>query len=236
MREIIFDTETTGLDPATGDRVVEIGCVECINHVPTGETFHVYINPERDMPEAAFKVHGLSTDFLKTKPVFAAIAADFVAFIGDAKLVAHNAFFDLGFINAELKRLGYDQIDSSRIVDTLALARKKNPFGPNSLDALCARFGIDNSRRTKHGALLDAEILAEVYLEMMGGRQTGFDLAAEQVRVSSGTIIEVVQARARPVPLPSRLTADELAAHNAFIATLGDDAVWKNYIADEAAE
>ena len=236
MREIIFDTETTGLDPATGDRVVEIGCVECINHVPTGETFHVYINPERDMPEAAFKVHGLSTDFLKTKPVFAAIAADFVAFIGDAKLVAHNAFFDLGFINAELKRLGYDQIDSSRIVDTLALARKKNPFGPNSLDALCARFGIDNSRRTKHGALLDAEILAEVYLEMMGGRQTGFDLAAEQVRVSSGTTIEVVQARARPVPLPSRLTADELAAHNAFIATLGDDAIWKNYIADEAAE
>ena len=236
MREIIFDTETTGLDPATGDRVVEIGCVECINHVPTGETFHVYINPERDMPEAAFKVHGLSTDFLKTKPVFAAIAADFVAFIGDAKLVAHNAFFDLGFINAELKRLGYDQIDSSRIVDTLALARKKNPFGPNSLDALCARFGIDNSRRTKHGAWLDAEILAEVYLEMMGGRQTGLDLAAAQVLVSSGTTIEIVQARARPAPLPSRLTADELAAHHAFIATLGDDAIWKNYIADEAAE
>lgn len=236
MREIIFDTETTGLDPATGDRVVEIGCVECINHVPTGETFHVYINPERDMPEAAFKVHGLSTDFLKTKPVFAAIAEDFVNFIGDAKLVAHNAFFDLGFINAELKRLGYDTIDQSRIIDTLALARKKNPFGPNSLDALCARFGIDNSRRTKHGALLDAEILAEVYLEMMGGRQTGLDLAAESIAITSDTTIEIVQTRARPAPLPARLTADELAAHNAFIATLGNEAVWKNYIAEDAAE
>ena len=236
MREIIFDTETTGLDPATGDRIVEIGCVECINHVPTGETFHVYINPERDMPEAAFKVHGLSTDFLKTKPVFAAIAEDFVNFIGDAKLVAHNAMFDLGFINAELKRLGYDTIDQSRNVDTLALARKKNPFGPNSLDALCARFGIDNSRRTKHGALLDAEILAEVYLEMMGGRQTGLDLAAEKIIVTSETAIEIVQTRARPAPLPSRLTVDELAAHKAFVATLGDEAVWKTYVADEAAQ
>lgn len=236
MREIIFDTETTGLDPATGDRIVEIGCVECINHVPTGETFHVYINPERDMPEAAFKVHGLSTDFLKTKPVFAAIAEDFVNFIGDAKLVAHNAMFDLGFINAELKRLGYDTIDQSRIVDTLALARKKNPFGPNSLDALCARFGIDNSRRTKHGALLDAEILAEVYLEMMGGRQTGLDLAAEKIIVTSETTIEIVQTRARPAPLPFRLTVDELAAHKAFVATLGDEAVWKTYVADEAAQ
>ena len=236
MREIIFDTETTGLDPATGDRIVEIGCVECINHVPTGETFHVYINPERDMPEAAFKVHGLSTDFLKTKPVFAAIAEDFVNFIGDAKLVAHNAMFDLGFINAELKRLGYDTIDQSRIVDTLALARKKNPFGPNSLDALCARFGIDNSRRTKHGALLDAEILAEVYLEMMGGRQTGLDLAAEKIIVTSEATIEIVQTRARPAPLPSRLTGDELAAHKAFVATLGDEAVWKTYVADEAAQ
>lgn len=237
MREIIFDTETTGLDPNTGDRIVEIGCVECINHVPTGATFHVYINPERDMPEAAFKVHGLSSDFLRDKPVFAAIAQDFVDFIGDAKLVAHNAFFDLGFINAELKRLGYDIVDSSRIVDTLALARKKNPFGPNSLDALCARYGIDNSRRTKHGALLDAEILAEVYLEMMGGRQTGLDLAASITIVeTSGDDVSAPASRARPTPLPSRLTADELAAHTAFIATLGDAAVWKTYISGEAAE
>ena len=237
MREIIFDTETTGLDPNTGDRIVEIGCIECINHVPTGATFHVYINPERDMPEAAFKVHGLSSDFLRDKPVFAAIAQDFVDFIGDAKLVAHNAFFDLGFINAELKRLGYDIVDSSRIVDTLALARKKNPFGPNSLDALCARYGIDNSRRTKHGALLDAEILAEVYLEMMGGRQTGLDLAASITIVeTSGDDVSAPASRARPTPLPSRLTADELAAHTAFIATLGDAAVWKTYISGEAAE
>lgn len=237
MREIIFDTETTGLDPATGDRVVEIGCVECINHVPTGASFHVYINPERDMPEAAFKVHGLSSDFLRDKPVFAAIAQEFVDFIGDAKLVAHNAFFDLGFINAELNRLGYDVIDASRIVDTLALARKKNPFGPNSLDALCARFGIDNSRRTKHGALLDAEILAEVYLEMMGGRQTGLDLAADiSVPGAAAADFSGPASRARPAPLPSRLTADELAAHAAFIATLGEQAMWKTYISDEAAE
>lgn len=237
MREIIFDTETTGLDPATGDRVVEIGCVECINHVPTGATFHVYLNPERDMPEAAFKVHGLSTEFLRNKPVFAAVAQDFVDFIGDAKLVAHNAFFDLGFINAELTRLGYDAIDASRIVDTLALARKKNPFGPNSLDALCARFGIDNSRRTKHGALLDAEILAEVYLEMMGGRQTGLDLAAN-LATPETTIASYASpaSRVRPTPLPQRLTADEMAAHAAFVATLGEAAVWKTYIAEEAAE
>ena len=237
MREIIFDTETTGLDPINGDRIVEIGCVECINHVPTGETFHVYINPERDMPEAAFKVHGLSTEFLRSKPVFAAIAEEFVTFIGDAKLVAHNASFDLGFINAELNRLGYDAIDKSRIIDTLALARKKNPFGPNSLDALCARYGIDNSRRTKHGALLDAEILAEVYLEMMGGRQTGLDLAADlhvskvDIEVQSAVVI-----RARPQPLPSRLTEDERKAHAAFIAGLGDQAVWKHYIAEEGAQ
>lgn len=237
MREIVFDTETTGLDPATGDRIVEIGCVECINHVPTGASFHVYINPERDMPEAAFKVHGLSTDFLRDKPVFAAIAEEFVQFIGDAKLVAHNAMFDLGFINAELNRLGYDPINPARIVDTLALARKKNPFGPNSLDALCARFGIDNSRRTKHGALLDAEILAEVYLEMMGGRQTGLDLAAEIVVASADrTDFSGPASRARPAPLPSRLSAEELSAHAAFIASLGQDAVWKNYISDDTAE
>lgn len=237
MREIVFDTETTGLDPATGDRVVEIGCVECINHVPTGEVFHVYINPERDMPEAAFKVHGLSSDFLRSKPVFATIAEDFVKFVGDAKLVAHNAFFDLGFINAELSRLGYAPIDASRIVDTLALARKKNPFGPNSLDALCARYGIDNSRRTKHGALLDAEILAEVYLEMMGGRQTGLDLAAEIVVAGATTdTLSGSPSRARPVALPSRLTPAEMAAHAAFVASLGEQAVWKNYIADEAAQ
>ena len=237
MREIVFDTETTGLDPATGDRVVEIGCVECINHVPTGEVFHVYINPERDMPEAAFKVHGLSADFLRTKPVFAAIAEDFVNFVGDAKLVAHNAFFDLGFVNAELSRLGYTPIDAGRVVDTLALARKKNPFGPNSLDALCARFGIDNSRRTKHGALLDAEILAEVYLEMMGGRQTGLDLTAEIATAGVATDLSGGSSgRARPVALPSRLTPAEIAAHAAFVVSLGEQAVWKNYIAEEPAQ
>lgn len=234
-REIVFDTETTGLSPLGGDRVVEIGCVELLNHMPTGQNFHVYINPERDMPQGAFAVHGLSSEFLSDKPVFAAIADAFVDFIGDAKLVAHNAAFDISFLNAELGRLGHGPIDQGRVVDTLAIAKRKFPFAPASLDALCLRFGIDNSRRTKHGALLDAEILAEVYVELLGGRQTTLGLVAAGVK----TAVERASARrgslVRPEPLPSRLTAGEAAAHEAFIATLKGEIVWRRYLPEQEA-
>ena len=177
MREIVLDTETTGLKPAEGHRVVELGCVELLNRIPTGATFHAYLNPDRDMPEAAFAVHGLSIDFLKDKPRFAQVADDFLAFVGDAPIVAHNASFDHGFLCHELKLSARPEIPYERIVDTLMLARRRHAAGPYSLDALCARYGIDNSRRTKHGALLDAEILAEVYLELIGGRQATLGLA-----------------------------------------------------------
>jgi len=171
LREIVLDTETTGLDPASGHKIVEIGCIELLNAIPTGEYFHVYVDPKRDIPDAAFRVHGLSAEFLAGKPVFAEIAADLLRFADSAKIVAHNAEFDLRFLNAELALLGMEAISPDRVVDTLALARRKYPGGANSLDALCARYGIDSSRRIKHGALLDAEILAEVYAELIGGRQ-----------------------------------------------------------------
>ena len=179
MREIVFDTETTGLNPAGGDRVVEIGCVELFNHIPTGNTFHRYINPERSMPVEAMRVHGLDDRFLSDKPVFAAIAAELVAFIGDAPMIAHNAEFDLAFLNAEFGRCGQPALEPERIVDSLMLARRKHPAGPNSLDALCARYQIDTSQRTLHGALLDSYLLAEVYVELTGGRQIGLELVAE---------------------------------------------------------
>lgn len=238
VREIVFDTETTGLSPNGGDRVVEIGCVEVFNHIPTGATFHVYINPERDMPEEAFAVHGLSSAFLADKPVFAAICDEFLAFIGDAKLVAHNAAFDMGFINAEIGRLGHPPIDESRVVDTLALARRRNPFGSNSLDALCQRYGIDNSRRVKHGALLDAEILADVYVELRGGRQADLGLTAASTGATSTRSASAIrQAMSRPHPLPSRLTDAEIAAHATFIATLaGGKPLWGEYIQDGERE
>ena len=235
MREIAFDTETTGLDPRSGDRLVEIGGVELINHVATGRTFHVYINPERDVPEGAFAVHGLSTEFLSDKPKFAEVADDFLAFVGDATLVIHNASFDMGFINMELGRLGRPPIPQNQVLDTLAMARRKFSSGPYSLDALCSRFGIDNSRRTKHGALLDSELLAEVYLELLGGRQTALGLMDEAERKSGGASQETggplvaAPARPRPQPLAPRLTEDEKAAHAAFIAKMGDSALWKKY-------
>ena len=231
-REIVFDTETTGLHPNGGDRIVEIGCVEMLNHIPTGNTFHVYINPERDMPEEAFAVHGLSATFLSDKPVFAAIADAFVAFIADARLVAHNAAFDVAFVNAELARLGHPAVEEQRVVDTLTIARRKHPFAPNSLDALCQRYGIDNSRRTKHGALLDAEILAEVYVELLGGRQA--DLGLTEVRTSgrARTGTAAIRTLVRPVPLASRLSQAEIEAHQAFVATLGGTALWKTYLSD----
>lgn len=229
MREIVFDTETTGLDALQGDRVVEIGCVELVNRFPTGKTFHVYINPERDMPEGAFRVHGLSSEFLKDKPVFADIADDFLTFVGDATLVAHNASFDLGFINAELDRLEMPVLPRDRLLDTLLLARRKHPNGPNKLDDLCARYGIDNSRRTKHGALLDAEILADVYLEMIGARQAQLGLGqVDATGAGAGGYRAVVAVRT--VVLAPRLTDAERLAHRAFVAKLGDNALWREYL------
>src|ERR1700719_1951005 len=229
MREIVLDTETTGLDPLTGDRVVEIGCIELYNRIPTGQTFHRYINPERDMPAAAFDVHGLSAEFLKDKPPFAEIADDFLAFVGDAMLVIHNAAFDAAFLNSELERVGKSLIARERLVDTLLLARRRHPGGSNRLDDLCVRYGIDNSRRTKHGALLDAEILAEVYLELIGGRQAPLILV-ESVNGRGAPVDGGVVIRPRPPPLPVRLTPDDLAAHATFLASLGDKAIWRDYL------
>ena len=235
MREIVFDTETTGLDPLQGDRMVEIGCIELINRFPSGKSFHRYFNPERDIPDAAFKVHGLNIDFLKDKPLFAHIAEELAEFLGDAPLVAHNAMFDLGFLNAELGRAGKTLVSRDRLVDTLMLARRKHPGSSNRLDDLCARYKIDNSHRTKHGALLDAELLAEVYVELIGARQARLGLA-EAASAPSGSGGSRTLVRQRPQPLPPRITADERAAHRQFIATLGDDALWREYrVADDAA-
>ncbi len=237
MREIILDTETTGLDPLRGDRLVEIGGIELINHFPTGRTYHVYINPERDMPEEAFRVHGLSAEFLADKPRFADLVGEFWSFIADATLVIHNASFDMGFINAELKRAGRQNFPMDRVVDTLAMARRRFPGSPASLDALCSRFGIDNSRRTRHGALLDAELLADVYIELIGGRQASFGLAeagSATRRAARGQAI-VLQ---RPTPLAPRLTEEDIRAHAAFIQELGEKAVWYDQLprpAEEAA-
>ena len=226
MREIILDTETTGLDPASGHRVVEIGAIELIHHVPTGRHFHQYINPERPMPADAFEVHGLSDEFLRDKPVFAEIIDGFVEFIGDAKLIFHNAAFDAAFLNAELSFLRREPLPSDRVVDSLLLARQKHPLAPNSLDALCKRYGIDNSRRQKHGALLDAELLAEVYIELIGGRQPALTLSA--VPTTALPIFAGPRAiGSRPSALPSRLTEAEMAAHKELIDSLGPRAVWR---------
>lgn len=230
MREIVLDTETTGFDPESGDRIVEIGAVELIGHVPTGETYHQYINPERSMPDDAFQVHGLGDDFLRDKPVFKAIAQEFVDFIGDAKLVIHNAAFDMKFLNAELGWVGLPQIDWERAVDTLAIARKKFPGAPASLDALCRRYGIDNSARTLHGALLDSEILAEVYLEMIGGRQPDFGLSSDSAAPSQGQGGGPAKAVGkRPKPLGDRVTEEEKDAHNAFVGTMGEASLWARF-------
>ncbi len=226
MREVILDTETTGLNPASGDRLVEIGAVELIHRMPTGKVFHVYLNPERDMPKEAEAVHGLSATFLADKPFFAAKVEEFLEFIGDSKLVIHNASFDMGFINAELGYCGKLAIPADQVIDTLAMARRSHPAGPNSLDALCRRFGIDNSKRTKHGALLDAELLAEVYLEMMGGRQTNLGLAEVKKPVVQLYTNSRPTNLQRPTPLPLRLTEQEKAAHHAALKDLGEAALW----------
>lgn len=233
MREIVLDTETTGLDPATGDRIVEIGAVEIVNYLPTGRTFHRYLNPERPVPPDAVAVHGLTDDFLRDKPRFAEVAAEFVGFIGeDARLVIHNAAFDIKFLNHELTLAGYPALPWTRALDTLALAREKLPGATASLDALCQRFGVDNSGRDLHGALLDSQLLAEVYLELVGGRQTTIsfeDVAARPGAMAAGQPAEAAPRRLRPRPLPPRLTALEQAAHEAFVAAMGDGAIWRRY-------
>lgn len=239
MREIVLDTETTGLNPKTGDRLVEIGAVELVNHIPSGNHFHVYINPERNVPDEAYRVHGLSTEFLKDKPLFSAVVDDFLAFIGDDPLVIHNADFDMGFINWELGLLKRPAITNDRVVDSLALARRKHPGGSNTLDALCSRYAIDNSKREKHGALLESELLAEVYLELIGGRQAALTLvasgAADQTGGRSG-YGKSRPARPRPVALAPRITPAEIEAHAAFVQTLGGETVWASYWQEEQAK
>lgn len=229
MREIVLDTETTGVEANGGDRVVEIGCVELVNHCPTGRTFHQYINPERAMSEGAFKVHGLSDAFLSDKPVFAAIAQDFVEFIDGARLVIHNAAFDVGFLNMEFKRVGRGPIEPARVVDTLAMARRKHPGASNSLDALCSRYGIDNTRRTKHGALLDSEILAEVYIELIGGKQADLGLGVAAVAGFGNGLAGTVERPQRLRPLAPRLDEAAIAAHQAFVLTLKAP-LWSGYL------
>jgi DNA polymerase-3 subunit epsilon len=229
MREIVLDTETTGLDPLRGDRLIEVGCIELFNRMPTGQTFHRYMNPEREMSVDAFAVHGLSTEFLAEKPFFHEIVEEFLAFIGDAPLVIHNASFDVSFINAELDRLKRPPIPRERLVDTLLLARRKHPGVSNRLDDLCSRYAIDNSHRTKHGALLDAELLAEVYVDLIGARQSQLILASESREIRVG-ISGDTPRRQRLVPLVPRITEDERVAHRAFIATLGDKPIWSDYL------
>jgi DNA polymerase-3 subunit epsilon len=226
MREIVLDTETTGLDPLQGHRIVEIGAIELLNHIPTGKTYHTYINPQRDVPREAEAVHGLSSAFLKDKPVFSKIADELLEFMSDTVLIIHNASFDVGFLNAELGFIKRPPILYERIIDTLMLAKKRHPMGPNSLDALCKRYGIDIAKRTKHGALLDSELLAGVYLELVGGRQITLTLPKTgNVRhLQTGNVQAPAQ---RSNPLPERLTAEELARHEALVKSLGASALWK---------
>jgi DNA polymerase-3 subunit epsilon len=241
MREIVLDTETTGFEPGEGHRIVEIGAIELFNHLPTGRTYHQYINPERGMPVGAFEVHGIGHDILevpgkavpggvtlKDKPVFARVGKAFLDFIGEAQLVIHNAAFDMKFLNHELERAGLPGLPFARATDTLMIARTKFPGSPASLDALCRRFGIDNSMREKHGALLDSEILAEVYLELVGGRQPGLVLSsAAPVPVKGATGDTTWRPRPRPEPLAPRITPEEAAAHEEMVAKLGDAAIWR---------
>ena len=225
MREIVLDTETTGLDPGKGDRLVEIAGIELYNSIRTGRHYHTYINPQRDMPEDAFRVHGLSAEFLLGHRVFPHVAEEFLEFVRDARLVIHNAEFDMRFINAELLAHGHPTIGMDLVIDTLALARRRHPGAANSLDALCQRYRIDNSKRVKHGALVDAEILAEVYAELLGGRQASLGLGAAVLSFRG----EARAVRRRPVALPSRISDAEREAHEAFIGTFGSAALWSAY-------
>lgn len=216
MREVVFDTETTGFDPFNGDKLVEIGCIVVDDYIPTGETYHVYINPERDMPTGAFEIHGLSEEFLKDKPTFSEIVADFRDFCGEMNLVAHNADFDMKFINYEMEKLGFSAYPASRAIDTLAIARRKFPGASNTLDALCKRFSVDNSNRVKHGALLDAELLADVYLELMGGRQTGLGLMSEDKKAAGNNATLTAERKFRE-PRPHAASEEELTRHQEFV-------------------
>jgi DNA polymerase-3 subunit epsilon len=235
MREIVFDTETTGLDPRNGDRIVEIGCVELINHIPSGRTFHKYLNPQRPVPIEVVRVHGLDDAFLRDKPVFAAVVAEFAEFVGEASLIAHNALFDLDFVNAELARAGHQPLAADRVIDTLALARRRHPMAPNSLDALCARYMIDTSRRTFHGALLDAQLLSEVYIELIGGRQASLVLGEAPEGQAITVVHQAAPAGLRPEPRLFRVTEAEMEAHRLRVAALGPDAIWLAYLTKAAA-
>ena len=228
MREIVLDTETTGLDPTKGDRLLEIGAVEIVNHVATGATFHVLINPQREVSEGAFRVHGHSTDSLRYCPVFQAVAPEFLRFIAEDPLVIHNADFDTSFLNAELVAAGYPPIAPERVVDTLALARRKHPGAANSLDALCDRYRIDRSRRTRHGALLDARLLAEVYAELCGGRQTSFALSNAPELAHDAGYASIRSMR--DAPLPPRIDEPDVEDHLTLVKALGDTAVWLRYL------
>ena len=231
MREIVLDTETTGLRANGDDRIIEIGCVELLNYIPSGKIWHHYINPKRDVPQEAVNIHGITSEFLTDKPLFRQIADSFLEFIGNDQLIIHNASFDIGFLNAELGRVKRPELKMNRVTDTLALARRKHPAGPNSLDALCKRYGIDNTARTLHGALLDSEILADVYLELIGQRQAKLDFIATQ-NSAMQTRQNSSQQFNRPEPLSSRLTKEELEAHQTFIKTLSGDVLWTKSIAD----
>jgi DNA polymerase III subunit epsilon len=233
VHEIVIDTETTGLDPLSGHRVVEIGAVELLDHSPTGRTFHCYLNPERNMPADAVAVHGLTAEFLADKRPFDYVADEFRAFVGDAPLVAHNAGFDIVFLNTELKRAGKPPIATERVVDTLVLARRKHPGGHNTLDDLCSRYGVDRSRRTQHGALLDAELLAAVYVELTTTRQASLQLESIVHHVDKRTLSGRIRTRCQP--LPPRVTADDRNAQRAFVQTLGADAIWLEYFAIRSA-
>jgi DNA polymerase III subunit epsilon len=228
LREIILDTETTGLDPFDGHRVVEIGCVELVNSIATGRTWHCYLNPERDVPEQAYAVHGLSADFLRDKPLFADKADEFLEFVESAMLVMHNATFDFGFLNAELERIARPSLTWDRVVDTLALARRRHPGSPASLDALCRRYGIDLGERDLHGALLDCRLLASVYVELVGGHQARLEFAANGAQAAILQAQEIA-VRPRPAPLAARISVEEREAHRAFVASLGNDALWLRY-------
>jgi len=230
MREIVLDTETTGFEPSEGHRIVEIGAIELLNHLPTGRTYHQYINPERSMPKEAFDVHGLGDDFLRDKPKFVEVAQAFLDFVGtDSRLVIHNAAFDMKFLNAELSWVDKPAIPMDRALDTVAVARRKFPGSPASLDALCRRFGIDNSVREKHGALLDSELLAEVYLELIGGRQPDLVLSVSSGDRAGPSVETAWRPRPRPEALPPRITEKEKAAHAAFVEALGDAAIWRRF-------
>lgn len=234
LREIVLDTETTGLDPAKGDRIAEIACIELLNRIPTGREFQCFVNPERDMPKEAEAVHGLSTAFLKDKPLFKDVVEEFLGFIEDAQLVIHNASFDVGFLNFELGRVGKPPILMDRVVDTLALARRKHPGGPNSLDGLCKRYQIDNAARVKHGALIDTRLLAQVYLELTGERQAALGLTAANAATPGQA--RAARVKPRPKPLAARLSAEEAAQHHAFVETLGEGAIWKTYAGSKSGK